>query len=89
MNAQNPDSDFAKKIHLGQYWAPHWLRFEREMKALGLEVHECAGWNGWGGPAVTVPHEKLAEVQQATRLRLDRHRDGDNIVLYPAPVEIG
>lgn len=55
------------------------------MTRLGIEVHECAGLNGWGGPAVTVPLDLVPEVEAATKVKLDRHVSGDYVVLYPAP----
>ena len=80
---------FARREHLCRPWPRHWLRFERDMKRLGLEVHECQGPNGWGGPAVSVPEEGVGRVKHGTPVRLDRHVAGESVVLYPAPIWIG
>lgn len=80
---------FDQREHLGLPWAEHWVEFEAHMIRLGLVVHECEGPNGWGGPAVTIPASELSRVAGATAVLLDHHRVGDNIMVYPAPIEIG
>lgn len=88
MTARPMNPNFANREHLGLPWARHWVRFERDMKELGFDVHECAGPNGWGGPAVTAPRERLTEIRRATRVRLDTHdvEDG-HVMVYPKPIE--
>lgn len=80
-----PSDEFAIKEHLGRPWAKHWFDFETRMRKLKLDVHECAGPNGWGGPAVTVPPERVAEVRKAARIKLDSHDVDGQVMLYPAP----
>lgn len=81
--------EFRARVHLGQPWCSHWRRFERNMHKLGLEIHECAGPGGWGGPAVTIPLAMLDRIIGATRVKLDHHAEaGDHVMLYPAPVWI-
>jgi hypothetical protein len=56
------------------------------MLKLDLDIHECHGPAGWGGPAVTVPREKVAEIVRGTTVKLDSHGVGEHVMLYPAPV---
>ena len=79
-------NDFATRLHLGQPWGTRWLRFERDMARLGLEVEECHGPNGWGGPAVPITAGTLQDVVRATDVRLEWHAEGENVVIYPATV---
>jgi hypothetical protein len=76
--------DWDDRIHLGRPWSPEWLQFEADMTRLGLHVHECHG-AGWGGPAVTVPRDRLAAVESATKVRLEHHEiEHDQVMVYPA-----
>jgi len=84
--------DYANKIHLGRPWQSHWRQFDADMHQHGIEVQECAGPNGWGGPAVTVPSHLVEQVTNLTSVKLDSHaivgaNDGRGaVMLYPAPV---
>jgi len=82
----SPTAEFRRREHLGLPWADHWIRFERDMRKLHLHVHECAGPNGWGGPAVTVPRSEFAGVVRATNVRVDHHDVGESVTLYPAKI---
>lgn len=76
--------EFYERLHLGQPWGATWLRFQEDMHRLGLDVHECAGAGGWGGPAVTTKLAMLPEIVAATKVEIDHHQVGDLVMVYPA-----
>lgn len=79
--------DWDERIHLGEPWSPTWLQFEVDMTRLGLAIHECHG-AGWGGPAVTVPQDRLVAVESATKVKLEHHEvERDQVMVYPAEVD--